>query len=96
MSKALQATLRDEITIKILEHNKFPIFRLDYENGNFPRADRVQDLNKRFRWDIFWLINKETPTRPRAFRDEIESENLNDDHIDTFLKSVIPLINRNY
>ena len=57
MSKGLQATLRDEITIKVLNHLDFPVFRMDYENGNIKNAEKTEDLNKRFRWDIFWLIN---------------------------------------
>ena len=27
-----------------------------YRSGDFPRADAVHDLDKRYRWDLFWHV----------------------------------------
>lgn len=29
--------------------------RTNYRNGDFPRSASVVDLNRRYRWDLFWL-----------------------------------------
>ena len=91
MSKELQAKITDAITTKVFNHPDFETYKSNYEKGKFPRADNVNDLNKRFRWDIFWLVNNATP-----FGDELDREGLSQAHIDTFLKSVIPAIERKY
>jgi len=36
--------------------NMGPDLLQEYEKGEFPRADKVKDLNVRFRWDLFHFI----------------------------------------
>ncbi len=61
-----------------------------YESGNFPRSDRVADLQKRFCFDLLygsglnsWACDSLYPY-------------LNDDHIYTALKAICPKVTKNY
>jgi hypothetical protein len=29
-----------------------------YREGKYPRAAATQDLNKRYRWDLLWAVNR--------------------------------------
>jgi hypothetical protein len=55
-----------------------------YLSGDFSRADKVKDLNKRYRWDIYWLA------RDNGLVGYELLENLNDSQKDTVLRRVIP------
>ena len=62
--------------------------RSRYASGDFPNASAVKDLDKRYRWDLFYAT-------PQDVRGELVSElyqYLNDAHIDTALKSIVPNI----
>lgn len=65
-----------------------PAIRAQYIAGDFPRADRVKDLNKRFRWDLLWMGDGATR---RAWFDRVYKY-ANDDHIDTALRSIVPVL----
>ena len=57
-----------------------------YAHGIFSRAQSVKDLNKRFRWDLFYaaaLKNVELGDKFREFKDS---------HIDTALRAIVPPI----
>ncbi len=58
--------------------------RQAYREGRFPRADRVKDLNKRFRWDVFYASRFDS--RP------LYAADLHDEHIDTALRAIIPTL----
>ena len=58
-----------------------PAMRQRYIDGTFPRADLVHDLDKRYRWDLLWLVCPRLP-------DGIIG-NYNDDHIDTALRKIV-------
>ena len=65
--------------------------RTIYRNGEFPRADKVKDLNMRYRWDLLWAANRDRQLRGvRTILDECYDEGLNDTHIDSALKAIIP------
>lgn len=76
----MKVTLRDRDTIARLirpldtEHN-----RECYRQGNFPRAEFVEDLNARYRWDLFWAS--------KAIR-SISNE-YKDSHIYTALRAIV-------
>ncbi len=61
-----------------------PEVREVYRNGGFPRSNAVKDLDKRYRWDIFWRISREH----REFTDTLWSY-MNDDHMDTALRRCV-------
>jgi hypothetical protein len=60
--------------------------RARYRAGDFPRSERTKDLNKRYRWDLFWMASTNDN---RSLSELARIEDLNDDHIDTVLKSLI-------
>jgi hypothetical protein len=53
-----------------------------YRNGDFYRADKVKDLNKRYRWDLFLAANGYS----------VLPEGVNDSHIDTALRRLVPTL----
>lgn len=72
------ATIQFAISLKDTEQ-----VRQQYRTGNFPRADKVKDLNKRYRWDLLyacvgsqWVCDNLYPY-------------MNDSHIDTALRSIV-------
>lgn len=60
-----------------------PERRARYLAGDFVNADRCKDLNMRYRWDLFWLVDRDA-----VFKEELKD--LNDDHIDTALRRAVP------
>lgn len=65
-----------------------PEIRAKYVAGDFPRADKVKDLNKRFRWDLLWMADG---VRRREWIGRVY-QYANDEHIDTALRSLIPTL----
>lgn len=55
--------------------------RQAYREGRFPRADKVKDLDKRYRWDLFYRSGMGMLFDDRS---------INGDHIYTALKRVVP------
>ena len=62
----------------------------NYETGKFPRSEHTKDLNKRFRWDAMYACVSSRWVCENLY------PYLNDTHIDTALKRIIPTINRRY
>ena len=60
-----------------------------YEKGNFQRSDKVQDLQKRFCFDVLYS------SVPSSFI-SVLYEYLNDAHIYTALKKICPSIVKKY
>ena len=60
--------------------------RTQYLKGAFHNADKVKDLNKRYRWDLFW--DATAGTHHNELRNQMW-EYMNDTHIDTALKSIV-------
>jgi len=61
--------------------------RAAYRAGEFPRADAVQDLDKRYRWDLFLHA-----TRGTSLISDLYAKGYNDAHLDTALKAVVPAL----
>ena len=61
-----------------------------YENGLFPRAGKVRDLQSRFCFDLFNMAGL-TPYACKTLYDYA-----NDTHILTALKTIAPKLERNY
>ena len=57
--------------------------RTKYRNRDIRGA--VRDIDKRYRWDIFYAVIR----RNSDFYDALQSASPNDAHIDTLLKSVV-------
>ena len=63
-----------------------------YQSGNFPRADKVQDLQKRFCFDLYYAA----PGLNRWVCENLYPIGLNDSHLFTALKAVCPIVERKY
>ena len=70
--------------------NKYPRLIEEYEAGLFPRSEKVKDLNVRFRSDLMYGAGLS-----KWVSDNLYSY-LNDKHIDTALRTIVPKVNRNY
>lgn len=63
--------------------------RAIYLEGSFPNADKVKDLNKRYRWDVLYASGLK-------IGDGVGTSGLplygylDDTHIDTALRSIVP------
>lgn len=64
-----------------------------YESGRFPRSEKVRDLNVRLRWDLLWSANN---NGARELIAQFYRDGLNDSHIDTALRQIVPTIQRKY
>lgn len=62
----------------------------DYEEGNFVNADKVNDLQKRFCFDVMYFAGLTTWVCDNLYG------YMNDDHIYTALKSICPKVNKRY
>lgn len=58
------------------------LLRKKYVSGDFVNSDKVKDLNKRYRWDLYWSIAS------RLLGDRLYRY-MNDTHIDTALRTII-------
>ncbi len=57
--------------------------RARYRAGDFPRADRVKDLDKRYRWD---LMSASSCLIVCQWYDTYDA---NDSHVDTVLRKIV-------
>jgi hypothetical protein len=57
--------------------------REKYRWGDFPRAHLVEDLDKRYRWDLYWQAVRNGNSLPDS------TDGYNDAHIDTALRKIV-------
>lgn len=74
------STVHMQIIAKAIEPLDTPERRRVYLSGDFLRADQVQDLNKRYRWDLFFA----------AGLGHLSFPDYKDAHIDTVLRRFVP------
>lgn len=61
--------------------------RVRYRNLDIPRAESVKDVNKRYRWDLFWFaVTGELKTQ---FFDGVKRLGGKDAHIDSLLRAIV-------
>ena len=65
--------------------------RQQYRDGDFVLAESVKDLDKRYRWDLFWAATG--PTFESQERWNL-TDGLNDSHIDTALRRIVAPLDR--
>ena len=61
-----------------------------YLRGEFSNANRCKDLNARYRWDLLYATRLKIGDGVGIKGDLDLYEYLNDTHIDTALKSIVP------
>ena len=71
---------------------KYPDIIEEYETGQFPRADRVKDLQKRFCFDLLSGAGISQWVSQKLYSDNA----LNDEHIYTALKAICPALTKRY
>lgn len=64
--------------------------RNSYRNKQFPNADLVKDLDRRYRWDLLYFSKLKIGDGVGIKGDLDLYAYMNDTHIDTALKSFIP------
>lgn len=67
-----------------------PARREQYLAGNFPRADKVKDLDMRYRWDTLYASKLAIEDCGSGANNLNLYSYMNDSHIDTALKAIIP------
>lgn len=75
-----------EIIKNAIEPLDTPERRAQYRAGDFPRAERVTNLDVRYRWDLFWDAWA-AAGRPAAWTLDYA-----DAHLDTALRSIVPVL----
>jgi len=78
--------MKKEINIVLEKYNDKGQLVEEYKKGNFPRADKVQDLQKSFCFDLFYGASLARWTCDNLY------SYLNDEHIYTVLKKICPVI----
>lgn len=63
--------------------------RARYIANEFPRAELVKDKDKRYRWDLLWASKLKIGDGKGIKGDLDLYAYLNDDHIDTALRSIV-------
>lgn len=73
--------LRERIAPLDTEQN-----RTAYRNGEYPRAEITQDVNKRYRWDLYWAARGYEALGGSDTAGAVYT----DAHIDTALRKIVP------
>ena len=71
---------------------EYPNISKEYETGQFPRADRVKDLQKRFCFDLLFGAGVSQWVSQKLYSDNA----MNDEHIYTALRSICPTVTKRY
>lgn len=62
--------------------------RESYRTGDYPRADRTNDVDKRYRWDLLHAVDARGMLPWRVW-DLYDRYDVNDSHIDSALRSIV-------
>lgn len=64
--------------------------RVRYRALDIPRAESVKDIDKRYRWDLFWFsVTGDVRTQ---YFDGVKRLGGNDTHTDSLLRSIVPAL----
>lgn len=63
-----------------------------HEEGLFPRSPDVKDLNRRFRFDVFYTLCRSNP----RIQELAAEEGLFDSGLETVLERLLPVLRRRY
>lgn len=66
---------------RLIEPLDTPSVRQAYREGRFPRADKVKDLDTRYRWDLF--------AAAKVWQIGLYDHGYTDAHIDTALRRIV-------
>lgn len=63
--------------------------RAAYRERRIARADAVKDIDKRYRWDLFWFARRLDPVLTDLIMEHLEETGGNDTHLDSALKRIV-------
>lgn len=72
-----------EILKSAIEAVDLEEYREKYRNGDIRNADAVKDINKRYRWDLYYFAARQVGSLPDS------TNGYNMDHIDTALRKIV-------
>jgi len=81
--------IKESIDSFIAKHGKEKIVSM-YESGNFPRSDKVKDLQARFNFDLYHFSGALAGAACEIY------EYANDEHVATALKRICPKVEKRY
>jgi len=90
ITKEHYATMANAIGETIARNGGEDTLVARYNAGDFPRADRTRDLQKRFCFDLLYSSGL------GSFVCDTIYAYANDDHIYTALRRICPTVNRNF
>lgn len=67
-----------------IEAVDLPEYRDRYRKGEIARADSVKDINKRYRWDLYYFAARYTNGLPDS------TNGYTMEHLDTALRRIVP------
>jgi hypothetical protein len=88
----MKMSARDfEIVKTAIEGIETDALRRVYRAGDFPRADLVKNLDKRYRWDLLHGAYRpeHDPIIPQPLIQYLYDQGYNDTHIDTALRAIV-------
>lgn len=80
----MSTQLFDTLKSKIEDHDNDERRRA-YKSGDIVGADKVKDMDVRYRWDLYWDAWRGSET----IRDLVSDEDLHTPHIDTALRQIV-------
>ena len=83
---------KEDINTLALHISRFDTqeMRDDYKSGSFKRSERTKDLDKRYRWDLFYCARQNFRHKPLCLPNfESAVKEYNSDHLDTALKKLV-------
>lgn len=72
-----------DLLANVIEPLDTPDRREAYRAGQYPRSAFTVNVNKRYRWDLYWVAVRNGHTLPDS------TNGYNDAHIDTALRSIV-------
>jgi|TARA_R110002094_G_scaffold153354_5_gene140901 hypothetical protein len=90
MTKAHYIELKQAIDTVLTSHNSKGELVRAYEAGEFNRSNVTKDLQRRFCFDVLWGTGLSSWVCKELY------EYLNDDHLYTALKSLCPIVSKQY
>lgn len=80
----MKVTDKDFETLKAaIEPVDLEEYRVKYRARDIPRAESVKDINKRYRWDLYYYAARITGGLPDS------TSGYNMEHIDTALRKIV-------
>ncbi len=93
MSKMKMTAQHFEVLKSLIAPRDTEERRALYRSRQFPNADKVKDLEMRYRWDLFAMAGYNLPAPYTTVTSYLKLyDYLDDKHIDTALRAIVPAL----